>query len=463
MSSQYYMEVRGCMTRFEPLTEKAVAHATEDGLRLTELSDALKRHGLSLEHVVHDPARTYVNTFYSDYEHGLYTMLCLNRQFMRDAAPTALQSLAAQGGMSRYLQARDWANYYYLDVPLPMMIYDFQRRYKEIPPDEIYQVWLAIHKRIDYSNGTWRPEVLDYVFSHAPATKLPTPDPDGMITLYRGMGKLSQPESEAVSWSTDPCNALWFAVHSGAGTHVAVARVRPEDIVSYSAEFFYENEVILRPGTKMDVYNEDMIPAVMPDVPALLAPTLAEFRRYGNLARQLEWYQEQSLHFHDVKHTLRVLLLSLIYYYNSGDQLTEVDKNILIHFSLLHDIGRNTEQVDEAHGDHAVEIIRKRSFILKGLALKKKDYHIAELLIRYHCRDDDVGAKAIAAEPGLTAKDKARAIWLYNICKDMDGLDRVRFHGLDYRLLRTPYARRLPLVAGCLLKEELIKFLDMDL
>ncbi len=31
---------------------------------------------------------------------------------------------------------------------------------------------------------------------------------------------------------------------------------------------------------------------------------------------------------------------------------------------------------------------------------------------------------------------------LYAICKDMDGLDRVRFNGLDIFMLRTPYAKK---------------------
>lgn len=45
----------------------------------------------------------------------------------------------------------------------------------------------------------------------------------------------------------------------------------------------------------------------------------------------------------------------------------------------------------------------------------------------------------------------------------MDGLDRIRFNGLDYRLLRTEYGRKLPLVAGCLLNEDLLKALQTGL
>ena len=66
----------------------------------------------------------------------------------------------------------------------------------------------------------------------------------------------------------------------------------------------------------------------------------------------------------------------------------------------------------------------------------------------------------IAKMPNFTAKDLGRAVKLYNIAKDMDGLDRVRFNGLDYRYLRTSYARRLPLVAGGLLEEPLLECIE---
>lgn len=72
---------------------------------------------------------------------------------------------------------------------------------------------------------------------------------------------------------------------------------------------------------------------------------------------------------------------------------------------------------------------------------------------------------AIQTAPGFTRDDKARASKLYAIAKDMDGLDRVRFNGLDYRMLRTEFGRRLPLVAGGLLEENGITVLcsrDLD-
>lgn len=460
MSDRIYMEVRGSMSRFDPLTEAAVAATTEDGLTLAELTAVLEEHGLSIDHVVYDPGRIFPNTFYADPDRGCYVPIYLQRSYMT-ALDEMLRHLIQPGGVSQRLAEREWDAYYFIDVPVPMLIYDFQFHYEDISAEKVFEVWYAIYSRIDYSNGLWRQEVLDYVFDHAPEPRRPDPDGDGFVTLYRGMGELSAPAEQAISWSTNPGNALWFANHSGLGTKLAVARVKPEQVVAYYPEYRSENEVILRPGTEMELRYEEMIPSVKATVPALLAPCLPDLWRYGVLAKVLGYKDNRNpFLIHDISHILRVLLLSLIYYYHSGDGLTEDDKQILVYFSLLHDFGRTNEDVDDTHGDKAVDRIRREGTRLKGVRLSKKDYHIAELLIRNHCRDDQAAVAAIAAEPRLTAKDKVRAKKLYNICKDMDGLDRVRFNGLDYRFLRTPYARKLPLVAGGLLKEDVVAFLE---
>ena len=301
----------------------------------------------------------------------------------------------------------------------------------------------------------WRPEVLEYVFSHAPVPECPEPDPDGLVTVYRGMGELSAPPEQAISWSTHPGNAIWFANHCGRGTHLAVARIRPEQIVAYKGKFYNENEVIVRPGSIHEYQYEDMIPATEAAVPAILAPALPDFMRYGRQAEKLGYQEEGIFHYHGLKHILRVLLLSLIYYYNSGNALSDADRRILIYFSLLHDIGRVDDSKDDAHGDRSVSLIHSRGLRIKDLPMSKKEYRTAEMLIQHHCRDDTAGETAIRSAPGLSQKEKDHIVHLYHICKDMDGLDRVRFNGLDYRQLRTQYGRRLPLVAGALLEEPL--------
>lgn len=458
----YYKEIQGVMTRFEPLTETALQKVDTDGLTVPEIKRALEKHGLDYKYVVHDPSRSTFGTYYTDYSRGLYGDIYLQRN-MIDRLPLYMAADKLKGGTVPELACKQWKSYYEICVPLPMLIYDFQRRYLDIPPDEVFQVWYSIYKRIDYSNGMWQMELLDYVFSHAPAPEYPKPGPDGLITVYRGMGELSQPPEQAISWSTHPGNALWFAVHCRRGTRVAVAHIQLEQIVWYAYKFYHENEVIVRPGTITEYHYEDMIPATEECVSAILAPALLEFTQYGHQALKLGYQEESIFHHHGLKHILRVLLLSLIYCHNAGDSLSDTDKQILIYFSLLHDIGRINEDNDDAHGEKSVALIHSKGIRIKNLRMSKTEYRIAELLIRYHCRKDSVGERATLSAPGLSQKEKAHIIHLYHICKDMDGLDRVRFNGLDYRKLRTDYGRRLPLVAGALLDEPVVQALDMDL
>ncbi len=455
-------ELRGVMTKFEPLTPEMLENAQKE-MTYSEFKTLLDGYGFSMKFVVHDPDRHYHSTFYADYQHGRYLELYLSRQYLQSSIPVQLMRFPKEGDTVPELAAQDWNGYYLKRVPLPMLIYDFQRRYGKIPVGQVFSVWYAIYKRIDYSNGMWRPDVLDYVFSHAPATRLPAADADGLITLYRGMGTLSLPPERAISWSSHPTSALWFAIHFARGTHIAVTRVKPDQIVFYTPSYYNENEVIVRPGSITNYHYEDMIPVLEETVTKLLLPTIPEFLRYGRLAQSLGYQQERTpFQIHGLQHILRVLLLSLVYYYGSGEELTEADKQILIYFSLLHDLGRTSEDRDDNHGDTSVKAIRSRGIRLKGIRLSQKDYRIAELLICFHCRDDQDGLNAIQTIPNLSRKDKERAAHLYMICKDMDGLDRVRFNGLDYRLLRTEYGRGLPLVAGCLLEEKLLDVLQLD-
>lgn len=449
------------MTRFEPLTKDTLQTLGPKGPAYSELKDALAVHGLSIERVVCDPTRKFSNAFYADAAQGLYIDLYLGQKNLCEMLGEMHideQRIKA----SQALASGKWKRYYQDFVPVPMLIYDFQRRYKDIPSNQVFSVWYSIYKRIDYANGMWPAEVLEYVFSKAPPAISSPVDGDGRVILYRGMGALSQPPERAISWTTHPGNALWFAIHCSAGTQLAIARVRPEDIVFYDAGYHAENEVILRPGTDMELAYEDMIPVEKEQVVPMFASALMDFQRYGQQVNSLGYPEESVFQIHGAKHILRVLFLSLLYFYNSGDVLSDADKQILIYFSLLHDIGRTSDGKDPSHGEQSVKRIQRQGIRLKGIRLSRKDYRIAELLIRCHCWDNRQGIEEIQAAPSLTRRDKDRVCKLYLICKDMDGLDRVRFNGPDYRVLRTEYARRLPLVAGCLLHEPIQELLHMD-
>ena len=50
-------DVRGCMTRFDPLTPEIVANETEDGLTFEELEAIMKECGMDIQKVVNSLSR----------------------------------------------------------------------------------------------------------------------------------------------------------------------------------------------------------------------------------------------------------------------------------------------------------------------------------------------------------------------------------------------------------------------
>ena len=346
-------DVRGCMTRFDPLTPEIVAVQSEGDLTYDEPKGALSNCGMDIAKVVFDGSRSYQNAFYADFEQGHYCWIPFQKNPKEVISAMDQQFHSPKFGEAR--RNHDWMTFYMMDVPLPMQIWDFEQRHKAIELEQVFSVWSYLHTHIDYANGMWKPEVLDYVFAHAPQTELPEPDENGKITIYRGMGEKSLPAEEAISWSTDPICALWFANRSARGTRLVSARVTPDQILVYNPGYHAEHEVILKPGVKPVILDTDMIPSTEAYVPRLLAPVTKDFFHYGSIALTLGYHEEHLFQYHGIKHILRVLLLTLIYCEHLCVELSEEDKQILIYFSLLHDIGRDTEGEDETHGDKSVD------------------------------------------------------------------------------------------------------------
>ncbi|MCI9176429.1 MAG: hypothetical protein HFH49_16150 [Lachnospiraceae bacterium] len=172
MINEILREIRGCMTQFETLTPELIQSVTCDGLTYEELAFQMQKAGLSIEKVVFDPTRRLQNAFYADYENGRYCEIYLQSSYLDALLKIAMMNFS-KGSRSGLLASKDWRGFYLRDVPIPMQIFDFQKRYRDIGTDEVFDVWLSIHTRIDYVNGLWRDDVLEYVFSYAPLPKLP--------------------------------------------------------------------------------------------------------------------------------------------------------------------------------------------------------------------------------------------------------------------------------------------------
>lgn len=458
--STLLQQVRGSMVNIEKLTPDNIAKVAEAGLSYERVREILNDAGIDIEKIIVDPTRFIYNVYYADYERGIYFDVHLAEAALLDESIGIAKTMEAVLRKDDALKERDWHTFYFRDVPGPLKIYDFQRRYKDIEPERVYEVWEEIHRNLDYENGQWRDEVLDYVFDNAPKPKqLPPLNDNGTITVFRGSGTLSQSPERALSWSSSQHNALWFANHNGVGQAMYIGEVEPNDIVSYLPGFRNENEVIVRRGKVKNVRVADMIPVEKTKVVQLFSSAVPELLKFGPQVEKFGYQSEGIFNLHGRSHILRVLALSLIYYYNSSKHLTERDKNVLIYFSLLHDIGRTNEDKDDDHGRASVEKIEREGLTVDGLNISKKDRQLAHIIIKYHSRSDEEGMTAIRRRKKKhSSEEYYRLIDLYAICKDMDGLDRVRFNGLDIYQLRTTYARKLPLIAGALLKENIETF-----
>lgn len=459
--SDLLQQVRGSMTVYEKLTEDNLKKLGEKGLTCERVREIIEAAGLDYDNIVVDPTRFIYNAYYADYENGIYFDLHLDEQSLTHPQ-VGVSALALQHRRKDdFLKQGDWIGFYHRDVPGPLRIYDFQRRYKDISEDRVYEVWEFIHRNIDYENGQWTDEVLDYVFDRAPRPKELPLNENGTVTVYRGSGSRSQSPERALSWSSNQRNALWFANHNGFGQALYIGEVASEDVVNYMPGFHQENEVIVRRGAVRNLRKADMIPIEQETMTKLLVPIIPELLSYGRHVAELGYPSEGIFQVHGRGHILRVLALSLIFYYHSGRALSERDKNILIYFSLLHDIGRSDDGEDTDHGKRSVEMIERNPALTEFIRLNKIDREIAHLIIRYHSRSDEDGEKAIirfGKKKKPSVRDLVRLADLYKICKDMDGLDRVRFNGLDIDQLRSEYARKLPLVAGRLLHEKIEAF-----
>ena len=458
MRNRVVQELLGSIGKIEPITPEQVERLSDGELTYQELDEFLSQFGLSVQNIICDPERRILNTYYADYAKGIYKELSLRLNLLKNQISgfKRLSWFAKYG--NPYLQMEQWAAFYSDSVPVALEIYDFQKRVYDIDPSVVYSVWEKIYVDVSYSNGQWKQEVLEYVFSKAPKlTKLP-PEENGLITVYRGMGSHSQPAERAISWSLAPESALAFAKKEG--TALVEGKVSGKDVVSIRYGYYNENEVIVKPGSVCQIKYEDMFPANRKNFMKMVVPALPDFIRLCRHAERLGYRRESLFQAYGAGHILRVLLLSLIYYYGSGDDLTAEDKNILCFFSLLHDIGRIDDTEDKGHGERSVYMIQHQNLQIRNMDLSKKAWKIVTLIIWNHCYDDAVGLRAIHDQTNFSWKDKERAGKLCRICKDMDALDRVRFNGLDHRRLRTDFAKKLPLIANCLHEQDIFQILE---
>ena len=168
---------------------------------------------------------------------------------------------------------------------------------------------------------------------------------------------------------------------------------------------------------------------------------LAYFRRYKKRVDEIDNFEQG----HDKGHTLRVLLMMT--FIIDRQMLSAEALEIVYKAACFHDAGRVNGMADPTHG-------------LLGAVWYREhcgEDEAVEFLIKYHSLDDEMAAAALL-KSNFACKEE---MWfLYQILKDADALDRVRFKyygngALDEKFLRLECSKEMVGVAYKLLASDL--------
>ena len=178
-----------------------------------------------------------------------------------------------------------------------------------------------------------------------------------------------------------------------------------------------------------------------------------EYREYSRHIEML--YKNHKTKIHGAGHIKRVLLNALIIMNCISDEsfkFSETEKSAVINFCVFHDIGRDNDFVDDEHGRKSTRYMKEQK--LEYLNLDKNYFDMVNLFIENHCLHDAIGineADSLILKQNI---DKNRIVFLFKLCKDVDGLDRVRLGDLDSNYLRTDSAKKMPLISYEILKRQ---------
>jgi len=260
------------------------------------------------------------------------------------------------------------------------------------------------------------------------------------IKVYRGGNTASTPYEKAYSWSLDINVANFFASRRGMGTgYIVEGEVSKKDVLDVFLEDRGEQEVIVDPNNihitrEIPIHGIDFIKPILPAITPM-------YHKYREMMFELQFAQDSSAH--GPEHEARVLLMSLTLAHILD--LPQADRRVLATTAIYHDTQRVNDGVDSAHGKASRQYYQD--------TVKKPD-PLVKFLCEYHCLPDDAAYQEIRTNRRLS-KNRSGAKLLFDIFKDADALDRVRFglRDLDLNQLRLPVSKELSLIARMYLQQ----------
>ncbi|MEI6822784.1 MAG: HD domain-containing protein [Bacteroidota bacterium] len=130
---------------------------------------------------------------------------------------------------------------------------------------------------------------------------------------------------------------------------------------------------------------------------------------------------------HGIEHAYRVLML--VQKIAELEQLDKATREVLEFCAVFHDIGRTNDNIDDLHGAKSIIKLKRINF----LNLKRFNNDLIKYIIENHCISDN---KAHQNASNYNINDHQKAVYLLDLFKDADNLDRVRFNDLNTNFLR---------------------------
>lgn len=251
------------------------------------------------------------------------------------------------------------------------------------------------------------------------------------VTIYRGEGDASTPTKKAMSWSLSRDIAAFFACkNSDEKATIIEAKVRREHILDIINERD-EEEVLVYPEN-VKIVKRTKLPSI-DDISNKYAQEFVNVQfvfetlmeKYINDIKD----KTRSSHDHNFEHLQRVCILSGLIHEISRKKYSVLNDKSLIDVmtaAIWHDIARENDNEDNEHGKRAAEFLSKSDFPFINERILQ--------IVEYHCLDDSQ----------FPVTDKVTKL-LYQILKDADALDRVRFgiKALDTSYLRLGISKTL--------------------
>lgn len=307
------------------------------------------------------------------------------------------------------------------------------------PSPELFDLFQMLYTVTDYNAGEYGTDLLQklaFCRSDAQIQKIHNAlaDYPEELIVYRGEAEGSTNYRKAISWSLDINTAFFFACRHGDQNHARIirARIHKQDVIAVNLDS-REKEIIAVPGVPFGLTFERLIG---PDSPLVMSfRHLDEYRKGVEQIQRLYKLHQRGGTGHDKLHTARVLFLALAIIQTGKIRLNRAELSQLTNAIVFHDIGRMHDGVDNGHGKAGREVYEKN-------AGKSSDPAVS-FLIEYHCLDDKLAEEYLKITDTIRARK--RTWFLYQILKDADALDRVRFgiYDLDVNQLRLPISHKL--------------------